>query len=157
MTYYRSSTYRISQGFQKVLIYYFTIFLWITMKFQSSANFKANKSKRHYSHESAVHRKAPHNSRIWRQSPWSRVENRGRLRSLISGRRRLVSGNWSGGRATGWRGELEDDRSMGRGGLWPTGRASRQDDGGCSGGDGDTTAVVTGKWAREGRREALDT
>jgi len=76
---------------------------------------------------------------------------------LISGRRRLVSGNWSGGRATGWRGEPEGVRSMARGGLWPAGRASRRDDGGCSGGDGDTAAVVTGKWAREGRREALDT
>ena len=38
---------------------------------------------------------------------------------------------------------------------WP-GRTHRRNAGGCSGGDGDTAAVVTGKWAREGRREALD-
>ena len=89
--------------------------------------------------------------------PGRDFQNRGRRRDAISGRLMLVGGNWRGDRATGWRGELEDDRNMARGGLWPAGRASRRDDGGCSGGDGDTTAVVTGKWAREGRREALDT
>ena len=43
---------------------------------------------------------------------------------------------------------------MARGGLWPASRASRRDAGGCCGGDGTTAAVETGKWAREGRREA---
>ena len=37
MPYYRSNAKRISQGFQKVHICYFTIFLWITMHFQSSS------------------------------------------------------------------------------------------------------------------------
>ena len=34
MPYYRSNAYKISQRFQKVLIYYFTIFILITMNFQ---------------------------------------------------------------------------------------------------------------------------
>ena len=41
---------------------------------------------------------------------------------------------------------------MARGGLWPAGRASRRDAGGCSGGDGTTAAVATGKGAQEGRQ-----
>ena len=44
MSYYRSSAQIISQGFQKVLIYYFTIFLQITMNFQSGA-FKSVKTR----------------------------------------------------------------------------------------------------------------
>ena len=41
---------------------------------------------------------------------------------------------------------------MARGGMWPAGRASRQDAGGCSGGDGTTATVATEKWAQEGRQ-----
>jgi len=37
MLYYRSTAQRISQGFQKVHICYFTTFLWITMHFQNSS------------------------------------------------------------------------------------------------------------------------
>ena len=37
MAYYRSTAYRISQGFQKVHICYFMAILWITMHFQSSS------------------------------------------------------------------------------------------------------------------------
>ena len=44
MKYYRSTAYTISQGFQKVLIYYFTIFLQITTNFQSGA-FKSVKTR----------------------------------------------------------------------------------------------------------------
>jgi hypothetical protein len=54
MTYYRSTAYIITQGFQKVLICYFTIFLWITMNFQSSYKFNTIQSFWHYSHESWV-------------------------------------------------------------------------------------------------------
>jgi hypothetical protein len=49
MPYYRSTAQRISQGFQKVLIYYFTIFLWFTMPFQSFSHlFLKEKEKQHY-------------------------------------------------------------------------------------------------------------
>ena len=113
--------------------------LWI---FKVPADFKANRSKRHYSHESTVHRKAPHKSRIWRRSPWSRVENRGRLRSLISGRLKLVGGNWRGGRATGRRGELEDDRSSAGGGPWWPGHASPRLGGGAARRQGASTCPV---------------
>ena len=41
---------------------------------------------------------------------------------------------------------------MARGGLWPAGRASRQDAGGCSDGDGTTVTVATEKGAHEGRQ-----
>jgi len=44
MPYYRSNAYKISQGFQKVLIYYFMIFILITMNFQNSS-FKSTKIK----------------------------------------------------------------------------------------------------------------
>jgi len=44
MPYYRSTAYIISQGFQKVLIYYFTIFLLITTNFQNWS-FKYAKTK----------------------------------------------------------------------------------------------------------------
>ena len=52
MPYYRSTAYTISQGFQKVFIYYFTNFLRFTMNFQSSCKIITNQSLRHYSHES---------------------------------------------------------------------------------------------------------
>ena len=59
MSYYRSTAYTISQGFQKVLIYYFMNFLRFTMNFQSSCKIITNQSLRHYSHESQVLQKGP--------------------------------------------------------------------------------------------------
>ena len=44
MPYYRSNALKISQGFQKVFICYFKIFLLIIMIFQSSAQ-KSTKEK----------------------------------------------------------------------------------------------------------------
>jgi hypothetical protein len=44
MTYYRSIASTISQGFQKILICYFTNFLWFTMHFQKSAKTTTNQS-----------------------------------------------------------------------------------------------------------------
>ena len=59
MPYYRSTAHTISQGFQKVLIYYFTNFLQFTMNFQSSCKIITNQSLRHYSIESQVLQKGP--------------------------------------------------------------------------------------------------
>ena len=47
------------QGFQKVLIYYFTNFLRFTMNFQSSYKIITNQSLRHYSHESLTSQLGP--------------------------------------------------------------------------------------------------
>jgi hypothetical protein len=52
MTYYRSTAQRISQGFQKVFICYFTNFLWFTMHFPKSAKTTTNQALEYYSHES---------------------------------------------------------------------------------------------------------
>jgi hypothetical protein len=87
MIYYRSTAYTISQGFQKVLICYFTNFLWFTMNFQSSAKIKTNRSLWHYSYVSRLHKKTLPFRRIHAQGPsrdWSRGTQRSS--SALAGR-----------------------------------------------------------------------